>query len=96
MSDRYQLNYDTYYNMTITNLEVENTNVLRQCTFKIPLDCNFGEIMFNKNMDQTVYLNRVDNTLAHLNVSITDRYGYPVYSNGSNMSFSLLVEYLEN
>ena len=91
MSNMFQLNLDTYYNMTITNIGAEPTNDYRPCLFKIPINGRFGDTIFLTDMKQTVYLE--NETISYLNVIITDRNGFNVYSNGSTMSFSLLLEF---
>lgn len=100
MTNNYNLQPDNYFNMNFTNIQTSPSNANgRPTTFKIPMGGSFGEIIYYSETDgseQKVYIDRPNTTFDYLNLVITDRWGFPVYSNGSQISFTLNVEYNDN
>jgi hypothetical protein len=98
-TNNYNLQPDNYFNLNFTNIETSPTNANgRPTTFKIPLSGSFGEVIYYSETDgseQKVYVDRPNTTLSYLNMVITDRWGFPVYGFGSQISFTLNVEYEE-
>ncbi len=96
-TNNYNLQPDNYFNMNITNIQTSPANANgRPTTFKIPLTGSFGEIIYwseNDGTQQTVTVDRPNTTLDYVNMVITDRWGFHVYSNGAQVSFTLNVEY---
>jgi hypothetical protein len=99
MTNNYNLQPDNYFNMNFTNVQTSPVNANgKPSTFKIPMGGSFGEVIYYSETDgseQTLYIDRPNTTLDYLNMVITDRWGFPVYSNGSQISFTLNVEYEE-
>lgn len=95
----YNLQPDNYFNMSFTNIETSPSNANGNATtFKIPLNGSYGEVIYytvSDGSEQKVYIDRPNTTLDYLNLVITDRWGFPVYSNGANISFTLNIEYEE-
>ena len=93
----YNLQPDNYFNISFTNLETAPSNANgKSSTFKIPMDGNFGEVIYyseNESTEQIIYIDRPNTNLSYLNMVITDRWGFPVYGFGSQMSFTLNIEY---
>jgi len=96
-TNNYNLQPDNYFNMNITNIQTAPSNANgRPTTFKIPLTGSFGEVIYwseNDGTQQVVTIDRPNTTLDYVNLLITDRWGFPVYSNGAEISFTLNVEY---
>ena len=96
-TNNYNLQPDNYFNMNITNIQTAPSNANgRPTTFKIPLTGTFGEVIYwteNSGAEQIVTIDRPNTTLDYVNVFITDRWGFPVYSNGAHISFTLNVAY---
>jgi len=88
---------DNYFNMNITNIQTAPCNANgKPSTFKLPLTGSFGEVIYwseNDGTQQVVTIDRPNTTLDYVNIFITDRWGFPVYSNGAHISFTLNVEY---
>ena len=95
----YNLQPDNYYNMSFTNIQTAPSNANGQATtFKIPLNGSFGEVIYyseNEGSEQVIYVDRPNTNLSYLNMVITDRWGFPVYGYGSQISFTLSVEYTD-
>ena len=97
MTNNYNLQPDNYFNLNFTNVQTSPSNANgRPSTFKIPMAGSFGEIIYyseSEGSEQKVFIDRPNTTLDYLNMVITDRWGFPVYSNGSQISFTLNIEY---
>jgi hypothetical protein len=96
-TNNWNLQPDNYYNMTITNLQTTPSNASgRQATFKIPINGSFGQIVYyseNIGIVQKVSIDRPNTILDKINIVITDRWGFPIFSQGSQISFTLSVMY---
>ena len=96
----YNLQPDNYFNMHFTNIETSPSNANgKSSTFKIPMSGSFGEVIYHSETDgseQIIYIDRPNTNLSYLNMVITDRWGFPVYGFGSQISFTLNIEYEEN
>ena len=95
--NNYNLSYDTYISMNISNLSVLNQVISnQQTTFKIPFSGVNSTIYYlyeNSSFNQHVNLCN-NNELAFLNIKFYDRLGYQIINNnGLDYSFSLLIEY---
>ena len=95
----YNLQPDNYFNLNFTNIESAPSNANgRPSTFKIPLDGNFGEVIYynqKSGAKQNASIDRPNTNLSYLNMVITDRWGFPVYGFGSQISLTLNIEYEE-
>ena len=95
--NNYNLSYDTYISMNISNLSVLNQVISnQQTTFKIPFSGVNSTIYYlyeNSSFSQHINLCN-NNDLSFLNVKFYDRLGYQIINNnGLDYSFSLLIEY---
>lgn len=98
-TNNYNLQPDNYFNLSITNIQTAPSNANgKMNTFKVPLSSTFGEVIYwsdSDNSEQKVYVDRPNTTFDYVNLLITDRWGFPVYSNGSQISFTLNIEYTD-
>lgn len=97
LTNCYNLQPDNYFNLNFTNIETSPTNANgRPTTFKIPMSGSFGEVIYYSESDgseQKAFIDRPNTSLTYLNMVITDRWGFPVYGFGSQISFTLNIEY---
>jgi hypothetical protein len=75
--------------MNFTNILTSPSNANgKPTTFEIPIGGSFREIIYYSESDgseRKVYVDRPNTTLDYLNINVTDRWGFPVYSNGSQI-----------
>ena len=95
MINVYNLCFDTYYNLVISNLENTsyNNNNHYPCNFKLIINAQNNSIYFsgeNTSYIQALELN--DKTLTNLNIEIRDRYNNLII-NQLDYSFSLEFQY---
>lgn len=92
-SNSFNLNPDNYLNMVIKNMAIPTNNPSGiPCTFKIPLPTSASQILFYNNQ---ILQRRILPNLTipeKLQIQILDRWGFPIFSNGGDYSFSLCVE----
>ena len=97
LTNCYNLQPDNYFNLNFTNIETSPTNANGSpTTFKIPMSGSFGEVIYYSESDgseQKAFIDRPNTSLTYLNMVITDRWGFPVYGFGSQISFTLNIEY---
>ena len=93
----FNINYDTYLNMTLQNLPVVTTNNNQMnCTFKIPLNSQGNIVYLNGESNSFEQVATIDNThfiLDKLTIVFTDRRGNAIQPNYGNYSFSLGFEF---
>ena len=91
------INYDTYVNMTISNLPIVSANNNQySCTFKIPINSTSNIVYLNGESNsfmQSVNINDSHFILDKLVVVITDRRGYAIQPNYGQYSFSIGIEF---
>jgi hypothetical protein len=96
-SNPFNINYDTYLNMTLQNIPVVTTNHNQKpCTFKIPLNSQGNIVYLNgesNSFDQVATIDNSSFVLDKLTVVFTDRRGNPIQPNYGNYSFSLGFEF---
>ena len=91
------INYDTYINMTLSNLPILTANNNQfACTFKIPINSTSNVVYLNgesSTFQQTVNISDSHFTLDKLIVVFTDRRGYAIQPNYGQYSFSIGLEF---
>ena len=96
-SNPFNINYDTYLNMTLHNLPIVTTNNNKfPCTFKIPLDSQGNIVYLNGESNSFIQEANIDNShfvLDKITVIFTDRRGLSIQPNYGNHSFSLSFEF---
>ena len=93
----YNLAYDSYIGMSLSNLPINNTET--NYTFKIQLNGTEGQLVYNNSntiMTQSANLASRDFVISYLNVKFFDRFGFQILSNnGIDFSFSLVFEFFD-
>lgn len=89
----YNLVYDNYFCLNFINITHSGSANAdaKVVTFKLPLSCPYNEVIYytsGNNFSQCLMLES-NKTVSHLMLKITDRFGFPVYSAGHCISFSL-------
>ena len=94
------INYDTYVNMTISNLPIITANNNQfSCTFKIPINSTSNIVYLNGESNsfiQSVNITDSHFILDKLIVIFTDRRGYAIQPNYGQYSFSLGIDFNVN
>jgi hypothetical protein len=94
----YNLAYDSYIGMAISNLPVYNHE--NNYIFKIQLNGTEGQLVYsnsNSIMTQSCNLASKDYMVSYLNIRFYDRFGYQIISNnGIDYSFSLVFEFYQD
>ena len=94
------INYDTYVNMTISNLPIITANNNQfSCTFKIPINSTSNIVCLNG--ERNSFIQSVNITDSHfildkLIVIFTDRRGYAIQPNYGQYSFSLGIDFVND
>jgi hypothetical protein len=96
-SNPFNINYDTYINMSLQNLPIvtSNNNQL-PCTYKIPLNSQGNIVYLNaesNSFEQSVVVSNSSFVLDKITVVFTDRRGNAIQPNYGNYSFSLGFEF---
>ena len=92
-TNNYNLQADNYVNINFSNINHSGTSKAdaKVVTFKLPLSSPYNEVIYytsGNNFPQCLMLES-NRTVTHLMLRITDRWGFPVYSSGHAISFSL-------
>ena len=92
----YNLNLDNFITMYLSNVPHQSTNQNQtNSSFKVPLNAVSNTIYyFGQNGSYTPFINVTDQNfvLDKLNISIYDRFGNSLNSNGGDFSFSLRID----
>ena len=95
----YNLNLDNFITMYLSNIPHQSTNQnLTFSSFKVPLNAVSNTIYyFGQNGSYTPFINVTDSNfvLEKLNVTVYDRFGNSLNSNGGDFSFSLRIDTAE-
>ena len=89
----YNLNFDSYYNLTITNIPTISKNFNMNCDFKLPIDTIQNSIYYYNNKNSYSQYISIDNRNTVINklcISLTDKYNNTIYS---NIDWSFTLEY---
>ena len=90
----YNLCFDTYYNMIISNLDNQTSNNNNYpCHFKLIINSINNSIYFSGESNSYIqYLELHNKTLSSINIEIRDRYNNRIY-NALDYSFTLEFEF---
>jgi len=95
-SNYYNLNLDNFITMYLSNVPHQSTNQNQtNSSFKVPLNAVSNTIYyFGQNGSYTPFINVTDQNfvLEKLNITIYDRFGNSLNSNGGDFSFSLRID----
>ena len=90
----YNLNFDSYYNLTFINIPTitkNNNNI--SCDFKLPIDSIQNSIFYYNNKNsypQYITINNRDTVINKLCLALTDKYNNLLFS---NIDWSFTLEY---
>ena len=89
----YNINFDSYYNLTITNIPTISKNFNMNCDFKLPIDSIQNSIFYynnKKSYQQYISINNRDTVINRLCIYLSDKYNNVIYS---NIDWSFTLEY---
>ena len=89
----YNLNFDSYYNLSITNIATISKNTNISCDFKLAIDSIQNSIFYYNNKNsyaQYISINNRDTVINKLCILLSDKYNNVIYS---NIDWSFTLEY---
>ena len=89
----YNLNFDSYYNLSITNIPTISKSTNISCDFKLSIDSIQNSIFYYNNKNsypQYISINNQNTVINKLCISLTDKYNNQIYS---NIDWSFTLEY---
>ena len=96
-SSTYNLSPDNYISLHIANVNCASTLVNgKVCTFKIPISTLYSSILFYSDTSkypQTIINNDINLNIDNLVITLYDRWGFNLSSEGLDYTLSLIIDY---
>lgn len=92
-TSNYNLQPDNFFSIVLKNINSggsNNANGIIASSFKLPLACSYGEVMYYTSGNNFIQTLMIDNnqTINELHFTIKDRFGFDVYGD-THVSFTL-------